>query len=153
MLLHELGHLFDLRVMNNQDRGRFRKVMRAPRRRWWQGKIPLAEQFAEAYSFCARYRRPIAIGRFATYDYSPTRSQHRKVCAVIVDAAADRAPAAPAPDAPPVTRADPVPPPQPPPSRPKPKPKPTPTVIYPIPPSSSTTASPTATRPGSTVEP
>jgi hypothetical protein len=129
VLLHELGHLFDLRVMNNGDRGRFRRVMRAPRRKWWQGKIPLAEQFAEAYSFCARYNRPIAIGRFATYDYSPTRGQHRMVCQLIVDAAQDRAPAVPAPETPPVTRPDPEPPPQPPPS----KPKPTPTVIYQIP--------------------
>ena len=133
VLLHELGHLFDLRVMNNRDRGRFRKVMRAPRRKWWQGKIPLAEQFAEGYSFCARYNRPFAIGRYATYDYSPTRGQQRKVCALIVAAAGDRAPAVPAPDAPPVTRADPVPPPQPPPSKPRPKPTPSPTVVYGIP--------------------
>jgi len=131
VLLHELGHLFDLHVMNNQDRGRFRKAMRAPRRKWWQGKIPLAEQFAEAYSFCARYSRPIAISRYASYDYSPTRRQHRKVCRVMVDAASDRAPAVPAPHAPPVTRPDPVAPPQPrpspPPPQPKPKPTPTPT--------------------------
>ena len=53
VLLHELGHLFDLRVMNNGDRRRFRKVLGAHERRWWAGKIPLAEQFAEGYSFCA----------------------------------------------------------------------------------------------------
>jgi hypothetical protein len=136
VLLHELGHLFDLRVMNNRDRGRFRKVMRAPRRKWWQGKIPLAEQFAEAYSFCARYPRIASIGRYASYSYDPSRGQHRRVCALIVAAARDRAPAAPPPQAPPVTRADPVPPRQPPPSpgtvpgspsQPKPKPTPTPT--------------------------
>jgi hypothetical protein len=134
VLLHELGHLFDLRVLNNRDRGRFRRIVRAPRRKWWAGKIPLAEQFAEAYSFCARYRRIASIGRYATYDYAPTRRQHRSVCALIVDAARDRAPAAPAPQAPPVTRSDPVPPPQPRPSpgtvpgsQPKPKPTPTPT--------------------------
>lgn len=127
VLLHELGHLFDLRVMNNGDRGRFRKLLSAPRRKWWEGRIPLAEQFAEAYSFCARYHRPIAIGRYASYDYSPTRRQHRSVCRLVVDAAADRAPAVPAPQAPPVTRPDPVPPPQPRPSPPPPQPKPTPT--------------------------
>ena len=136
VLLHELGHLFDLRVMNNRDRGGFRRIMRAPRRKWWEGKVPLAEQFAEAYSFCARYARIVSIAPYASYDYGPTRSQHRKVCALIVAAARDRAPAAPAPQAPPVTRADPVPPPQPPsrpgtvpggPSRPRPTPTPTPT--------------------------
>jgi hypothetical protein len=134
VLLHELGHLFDLRVMNNRDRGRFRRIMHASRRRWWAGRIPLAEQFAEAYSFCARYRQIVAIGRFSTYHYRPSRSQHRSACALIVAAARDRLPAAPAPQAPPVTRADPVPPPQPssapgtvPGGKPKPKPKPTPT--------------------------
>ena len=134
VLLHELGHLFDLRVMNNGDRGRFRRIMRATRRKWWAGRIPLAEQFAEAYSFCARYRRIVAIGRYATYDYGPSRRQHRSVCALIVAAARDAAPAVPAPQAPPVTRADPVPPPQAPPgsvpggtAKPKPKPTPTPT--------------------------
>ena len=76
-MLHELGHLFDIRVMNNGDRARFRKVMRKPRRRWWAGKRPLAEQFAKAYSFCARYTRPVAIGRYASYGYSPTRGQQR----------------------------------------------------------------------------
>jgi hypothetical protein len=136
VLLHELGHLFDLRVMNNRDRGRFRRIMGAGRRRWWAGKTPLAEQFAEAYSFCARYRRIVSIGRFATYHYSPSRGQHRSVCSLIVAAARDRKPAAPAPHAPPVTRADPVPPPQPPATpgtvpgsgaKPTPSPSPTPT--------------------------
>ena len=128
MLLHELGHLFDLRVMNNRDRGRFRRIMHAKRRRWWAGRIPLAEQFAEAYSFCARYRRLVAIGRFSMYHYRPSRAQHRSTCSLIVAAARDRLPAAPAPQAPPVTRADPVPPPQPPSgSAPGSKPKPTPT--------------------------
>jgi hypothetical protein len=148
-MLHELGHLFDLRVMNNGDRGRFRRIMHAARRKWWAGRIPLAEQFAEAYSFYARYRRIASIGRYASYHYSPSRGQHRSVCRLIVAAARDRVPAAPAPQAPRVTRADPVPPPQPPPgsgtvpgspSQPKPKPKPTPT--------------PTATpRPAPTVPP
>jgi hypothetical protein len=135
VLLHELGHLFDLRVMNNRDRGRFRRIMRAtPRRKWWAGRIPLAEQFAEAYSFCARYRRIVSIGRYASYHYRPSRTQHRSTCALIVAAARDRAPSAPPPQAPPVTRADPVPPPQPAPgtvpgsgAKPKPKPTPTPT--------------------------
>jgi hypothetical protein len=39
--------------MNNRDGGRFRRITRARTRAWWKGKIPLAEQFAEAYSFCA----------------------------------------------------------------------------------------------------
>jgi hypothetical protein len=146
VLLHELGHLFDLRVMNNGDRGRFRRIFRQPRRRaWWKGGIPLAEQFAEAYSFCARCRRIVSIARFATYDYRPSRRQHEAVCKLIRDAAGDRAPSTPPADAPPVTRSDPVPPPQPPSSpgtvpngpvpSPTPQTKPTPTPApVPIPP-------------------
>jgi hypothetical protein len=132
VLLHELGHLYDLRVMNNRDRGRFRKIMRARKQPWWKGKVPLAEQFAEAYSFCARYQRIVSISRYATYEYAPSRRQHTRVCRLIVAAADDRAPAAPPPQAPPVTRSDPQPPPQPPTSTVpgsggKPQPKPTPT--------------------------
>jgi hypothetical protein len=126
VLLHELGHLYDLRVMNNRDRGRFRKIIAARKRPWWRGKVPLAEQFAEAYSFCARYQRIRSISRFSTYDYAPTVRQHTKVCRLIVGVADDRAPAAPAPQAPIVTRPDPEPPPQPPPSKPQPTPTPTP---------------------------
>jgi hypothetical protein len=134
VLLHEMGHLFDLRVMNNGDRGRFRKIMRAHRRRWWAGRIPLAEQFAEAYSFCARYRNIVSIARYSNYEYRPSRKQHAKVCALIVKAADDGQAPAPPPQAPVVTRPDPSPPPQPPPStvpgsggKPQPKPTPTPT--------------------------
>ena len=127
VLLHEMGHLFDLRVMNNGDRGRFRRIMRAPRRRWWAGRIPLAEQFAEAYSFCARYRRIVSIARYSSYDYRPSRTQHTRACALIVRAAGDRHKPVPPTQAPVVTRADPAPPPQPPPSQVPGKPQPTPT--------------------------
>ena len=133
VLMHELGHLYDLRVLNNRDRGSFRRIMRARKRAWWKGEIPLAEQFAEAYSFCARYRKIVSISRYSTYEYRPSRRQHAKVCGLILAAADDRKPAAPAPQAPVVTRPDPQPPPQPPPGtvpgsggRPQPKPAPTP---------------------------
>jgi hypothetical protein len=133
VFLHELGHLYDLHVMNNGDRGRFRRIMRGKRRAWWSGRIPLAEQFAEAYSFCARYRRIVSIARWSTYRYRPSRRQHARVCRLIVAAAGDRAPSVPPSGAPPVTRPDPAPPSQPPPPRTvpgsggKPQPRPTPT--------------------------
>jgi hypothetical protein len=135
VLLHEMGHLFDLRVMNNGDRGRFRKILGAHKRRWWAGKIPLAEQFAEAYSFCARYHRIVSIARYSTYHYRPTRRQHARICALIVTAAGDRNKPAPPPQGPVVTRSDPAPPPQPAPStvpgsgKPQPTPTPTPRPI------------------------
>jgi hypothetical protein len=133
VFLHELGHLFDLRVMNNSDRGRFRRILRQPNtRRWWKGSIPLAEQFAEAYSFCARYRAIVSFARFATYRYRPSSRQHVRACALMRNAARDRKKAAPPTLLPLVTKPDPVPPPQPPgsaetvPGAPAPAPAPTP---------------------------
>jgi hypothetical protein len=104
VLLHELGHSYDLTVMNNRDRGQFRKILRARKRRWWAGRRPLAEQFAEAYSWCARYARIVSITRYSSYRYRPSSKQHKRVCRLIVRVARDRAPSKKPPDAPPVTR-------------------------------------------------
>ena len=46
--------------------------MRRGRAKWWRGAEPLAEQFAEAYSWCARYARIVSIARYSSYDYRPT---------------------------------------------------------------------------------
>jgi hypothetical protein len=72
VLLHELGHVYDLRVLNNRDRGRFRRIMgRSAKRRWWRGSLPPAEQFAEANSWCARYARIVSIARYSSYAPAP----------------------------------------------------------------------------------
>lgn len=109
VLLHELGHVYDLTVFSNTDRGRFRKIMRRPHTRWWSGNRPLAEWFAEAYSWCARYARIVTVKDYAIYEYDPTPAQHRQACSLIKTAARDRTPPAPAPDAPPVVTGDPAP--------------------------------------------
>jgi hypothetical protein len=109
VMLHELGHVYDLTGLSNKDRGRFRKIMRQPRAKWWKGKRPLAEWFAEGYSWCARYSRIVSIRRYAIYRYRPTAAQHRQVCALIKRAARDRTPPT-LPAAPPVVAGDPVPP-------------------------------------------
>src|SRR5690349_21747859 len=57
VLLHELGHVYDLTVLSNRDRGEFRRIMRRPHAQWWRGKVPLAEWFAEAYAWCSRYTK------------------------------------------------------------------------------------------------
>jgi hypothetical protein len=104
VLLHELGHLYDIRVLNNRDRARFRRILgRSAKRQWWRGSRPLAELFAEAYSWCARYARIVSISRYSSYAYRPTARQHRAICALILKVALDRAPAVPAPKAPTVT--------------------------------------------------
>jgi hypothetical protein len=109
VLLHELGHVYDLTVLSNSDRGRFRKIMRQPRAKWWKGKRPLAEWFAEGYSWCARYQRIASISKYAIYRYRPSAAQHRSVCALIKRAARDGRRAVP-PTAPPVVTGDPAPP-------------------------------------------
>jgi hypothetical protein len=112
-LLHELGHVFDLLVMNGADRAKVKRIFDRPARRaWWRGRRPLAEWFAEGYSWCARYRRISSLRRYASYGYDPTSRQHTRLCAVIRQAAADRRPPAPAP-APPVTQSVGEPPPPP----------------------------------------
>jgi hypothetical protein len=112
VLLHELGHVYDLLVMNNRDRARFRRIVagRGSARKWWKGARPLAEQFAEAHSWCARYARIVSITRYSSYAYRPTAREHRRICALIVRAAGDRAPAAPPPQPPVVTGPHPPPP-------------------------------------------
>jgi hypothetical protein len=57
VMLHELGHVYDLMVLSNRDRGEFRRIMGKPHSQWWKGRVPLAEWFAEAYAWCARNRR------------------------------------------------------------------------------------------------
>ncbi len=94
VLLHELGHVFDLTVMNNRDRGAFRRIMRRRAAKWWRGPEPLAEQFAEAYSWCARYARIVSIARYSSYDYRPTARQHKRICKLVRSAAGDRRAAA-----------------------------------------------------------
>jgi len=104
VLLHELGHVFDLKVMNNRDRGAFRRALRRRDARWWRGARPLAEQFAEAYSWCARYARIVSIAKYSSYDYRPTARQHKRICKIVRAAARDRRAARKPPDLPPVTR-------------------------------------------------
>ena len=43
-------------VLEQRDRGRFRRIMKRPHTPWWSGQAPLAEWFAEAYAWCARLR-------------------------------------------------------------------------------------------------
>jgi hypothetical protein len=113
VMLHELGHVYDLTVLSNRDRGQFRRIMRRTHAQWWKGKTPLAEWFAEAYAWCARYSRIVSVSRYAIYHYDPTPAQHRDTCALIRRSARDHTPPAP-PPAPPVVTGDPTPPPPPP---------------------------------------
>jgi hypothetical protein len=109
VLLHELGHVYDLTVLNDSDRADFRKIFHIPASRaWWSGKIPPAEWFAEGYSWCARYKRIVSVRRYAIYHYDPTPTEHSRLCALIKRAARDSTPPK-APPAPPILDGDPAP--------------------------------------------
>ena len=109
VLMHELGHLYDLRVLNNRDRGRFRRIMRARKRAWWKGEDPARRAV----------RRGVLVLRALPEDRldlalldlrvpPQSAASTRRSAALILAAADDRKPAAPAPQAPVVTRPDPA---------------------------------------------
>jgi hypothetical protein len=93
---HELGHDFDSNNMTDAYRAGFIRIMRYRTPSWWAAANPVdaesaGERFATAYSVCAR-RQTIArdgwrYGPGHGYGYSPTRAQHRRVCALIRRAA------------------------------------------------------------------
>jgi hypothetical protein len=117
-LYHELGHLYDWRVLSNADRRRFKRLIGRPRQGWFKGQGEPAEQFAEAYSFCARYRRIRSIRAYATYGYDPSPAEHRAACRLITAASKPHGHRPEPPPNPPPTIADPTPPPQQPPNDP-----------------------------------
>jgi hypothetical protein len=82
VLDHELGHVFDYTRMSDGARNRFRSIMGITRP-WRSDPNSPHEQFAEAFSLCVRSARfpPRAGGG---YDYTPTTSQHRSVCRMIL---------------------------------------------------------------------
>jgi hypothetical protein len=89
MLLHELGHLYDA-VMPEWKRARFQVIMGltgswegAPASGWGPG--PPIEQFAQGYALCALAgaRRDRIREWDSVYGYWPSRSQHRRVCALL----------------------------------------------------------------------
>lgn len=90
LLYHELGHVFDLRVLNHSERRGFKKIMGIKRKGWFRGKLPPAEWFADGYERCA-FRSRIRGREPATpYGFRPSVRQHRRVCVLIARAAAPR---------------------------------------------------------------
>jgi hypothetical protein len=86
---HELGHLFDASSMSDRLRARFAAAIRRPGEWHWTAtsRNPPIEQFAEAYSMCARHGaiREVAYGM---YDYAPSPAGLQQACAIIRQAAA-----------------------------------------------------------------
>ncbi len=84
--LHEVGHIFDYRVMTERARDAFRALVGDPRP--WRSEVDSShERFAEAYMFCARHRRVReSFGGTDGYWVGPKR--HRRICRLIRLAAA-----------------------------------------------------------------
>jgi hypothetical protein len=90
ILYHELGHTFDLLVLNQGERRRFKRIVGIRRHGWFRGGLPPAEWFADGYASCAvrlRLRRSV---RPTPYGYSPSPRRHARVCALIRSAAKPR---------------------------------------------------------------
>ena len=102
VFFHELGHVFDWLVMTDGARSRFAALIHRSAEWNWTSTNhnPPVEQFAEAYSMCARHRVIKAVA-YGNYDYTPTPARHRRACALIRGAA--RHPAARPAPAPAVT--------------------------------------------------
>jgi hypothetical protein len=86
--LHELGHIFDRTNMTDPLRRAFQSITR--KRGLWAAAAstdPPLEQFAEAFSTCARHRTLRATA-FGMYAYTATPALHRRACSVIRQAAA-----------------------------------------------------------------
>jgi len=128
VLYHELGHTFDLRVLRPRHRKRFKRLVGIRTRGWFSSSPPASEWFADAYALCAERKR-LGEARAATaYGYRARPRRHRRVCALIRDAAGvgkkrkpgrRTAPQPPA-DTPPVAEPPEPPPPAPPGSEPAP---------------------------------
>ena len=91
--LHELGHIFDALVTTDSVRARFASLIHRAGEWGWTAtnRNPPIEQYAEAYSICARHRRIRAVA-YGNYDYTPTPAVHRRACALIRFAASHPAP-------------------------------------------------------------
>lgn len=110
LLYHELGHVFDLRVLNRRERGVFKRIAGIGRSGWFRGGLPPAEWFADAYAGCAERRRLSRRAPATPYGYSPTPRQHARACRLIANAAAPRgSPPQPPQNPPPVIEAEPPP--------------------------------------------
>ena len=80
-LLHEIGHAFDAQRLTDADHAAFEAIF-GDTRPWRSASNSPHEQFAEAYSLCARHPQ-IRATYAAAYAYRVTVAQHRRVCALI----------------------------------------------------------------------
>jgi hypothetical protein len=87
ILYHELGHVFDLTVLNMRERARFKRIVGIRRPGWFEGALPPAEWFGDGYALCAAHARLRGRARPSPYGYAPSPRAHARVCRLIRSAA------------------------------------------------------------------
>lgn len=98
LLLHELGHIYDGRVMNDQARTDWKRAIGDHRAGWMLTQTqpngntvsvcgPSCEWFAEGYKMCALYGPHITEGVHGVYDYAAGPVRQRRGCRVLRKAA------------------------------------------------------------------
>ncbi len=85
---HELGHIFDYRVMTPAARAAFQRVIGDGRPWRARGGNSAHEVFAEAYGLCLRHRSIRRTRGQGLLGYLPSPTVHRRACRVIRQAAA-----------------------------------------------------------------
>lgn len=84
--LHELGHVFDQQVLTDAHRAQFLAQNWMAHRPWRADEDSPQEQFAEAYSVCARVRRYDGMVG-VSFGYRLGKKRHRRNCDLIRRAA------------------------------------------------------------------
>jgi hypothetical protein len=87
ILYHELGHVFDLTVLNMRERARFKRIVGIHRAGWFHGALPPAEWFGDGYALCAMRTRLRGRPHPTPYGYAPSPRAHARVCRLIRSAA------------------------------------------------------------------
>lgn len=86
---HEMGHVFDFKVVTEANRPELLKRLGFPAGTPWLGIV--REWFADAYATCDLGLKPGVRWVATAYNYNPTARRHARMCAQIV--AATKAPA------------------------------------------------------------
>ena len=87
ILYHELGHVFDLTVLNMRERTLFKRIIGIRSAGWFRGALPPAEWFGDGYALCAARVRLHERARATPYGYAPSPRAHARVCRLIRSAA------------------------------------------------------------------
>jgi hypothetical protein len=87
ILYHELGHVFDLTVLNMRERVRFKRIVGIRRSGWFRGALPPAEWFGDGYALCGMRLRLRGRAHPSPYGYAPSPRAHARVCHLIRSAA------------------------------------------------------------------